>query len=276
MAVYTISAQVTFKKKISQHPDVWLAKDIARQTFSGISTGYENLDAALPNDGWPDSGLVEITYQSMGNGELRLILPALKQLSQSQNKWIAWIDPPLIPYAPGLQSLGVDIGKILLVHTKKVKDMLWSLEKSCKSKNCSAVLAWTNRTLKFKETQRLQLAAKMGGSLVYLFHPLSHMSESSSASELRLALRPTEKSGTIKVDIKKRRRGWPTDDIPIDVSQVIDTSNNQLMDIKEKLQLWRGTKALTSLRRKSGKDHLPSNARRKTTTGSSIRSNLFQ
>ena len=268
--------QVVSKKQIPQHPDLWLAKDITTATPSSISTGYKNLDVVLSNKGWPENGLVEIAYQSMGNGELRLILPALRQLSQSHNKWIAWIDPPLIPYAPGLQSLGVDIGKILLVHTKEVKDMLWSLEKSCKSKNCSAVLAWTNRPLKFKETQRLQLAAKMGGNLIYLFHPLSCGLENSSASELRLVLKPTEKLGTIYVNINKRRRGWPIDDIPIDVSQVIDTSNNQLMDIKEKLQLWRGTRALTPLRRKSGKDHLSPNATLKTTAGSSISSNLIQ
>ncbi len=263
-------------KQIPRHPDLWLAKDLTTSAPSGISTGYENLDAALSNKGWPNSGLIEITYQSMGNGELRLILPVLRQLSQSQNRWIAWIDPPLIPYAPGLQSLGVDIRKILLVHTKDVKDMLWSLEKTCKSKNCSVVLAWINRPLKFKETQRLQLAAKVGGNPIYLFHPLSYCSENSSASELRLVLRSTEKSGTISIDINKRRRGWPIYDIPIDVSQVIDTSNNQLMDIKEKLQLWRGTKTPVKPRRNPSKDRLMSNPISETTTRSSIRSDLLQ
>ena len=267
---------MTSKKQIPQYPGVWLAKDMNTRTSSGISTGYEYLDAILPNKGWPNSGLVEIGYQSIGNGELRLIIPALKQLSQSQNKWITWINPPLIPYAPGLQSLGVDIGKILLVHTKHIKDTLWSLEKTCKSKNCSAVLAWTNRPLKFKETQRLQLAAKMGGNLIYLFHSCLTHSKNSSASELRLSLKPTEKPGTINIDINKRRKGWPIYDIAINVSQIIDTSNSQLTDIKEKLHLWRGTKGLTSPKRKLSKDQLPSDPTRETTKGSSIQSHLLQ
>ncbi len=276
LAVYRISAQVTSKKQIPQHPDLWFAKDINTQTFSGISTGYENLDAVLPNKGWPNSGLIEVGYQSIGNGELRLVIPVLKQLSQSRNKWITWINPPLIPYAPGLQSLGIYIRKILLVHTKQIKDTLWSLEKICKSKNCSAVLAWTNSPLKFKETQRLQLAAKMGSNLIYLFHPLLNHLENPSAAELRLALKPTEKPGTINVDINKRRRGWPIYGISINVSQVIDTSNNQLMDIKEKLQLWRGTKTLTPPRRKLSKDQLSSNPTRENAKGSSVQSHLLQ
>ena len=157
------------QSRIPKHPNLWLAKDLTFQRSSGISTGYENLDSVLSDAGWPKSGLVEIEYQSIGVGELRLLAPVLKQLSQSRNQWITWIDSPCIPYAPGLHSLGIDIRKILLIHTKKNKDTLWALEKSCKSKNCSAVLVWLNQPLKFKDTQRLQLAAKAGGNLIYLF-----------------------------------------------------------------------------------------------------------
>jgi len=136
----------------------------------GVSTGYDNLDSVLSDSGWPISGLIEIQHQQVGNGELRLIAPALKQLSQSRNQWITWVNAPLIPYAPGLELLGIDTQKILLIHTKTHQDTLWALEKSCKSKNCSAVLGWVNRPVKFKETQRLQLAAKMGGNIIFLFH----------------------------------------------------------------------------------------------------------
>ena len=271
-----ISIQVALKKKIPQHPDIWFAKDINTLAPSGISTGYDNLDSALPNKGWPKNGLVEIEYQATGNGELRLVVPALRELSQSRNQWITWINPPLIPYAPGLQSLGVDTGKILLIHTKQNQDTLWSLEKSCKSKNCSAVLAWINRPFSFKETQRLQLAAKVGGNVVYLFYPGSNHTERSSASELRLLLKTTAQPGTINVDVSKKRRGWPVRDIAIDVSQVIDTSDNQLIDIKEKLHLWRDTKNMPVSGDKLKKDYTPSSPTHKTPTGQSTRSHLLQ
>ena len=267
---------MTLKKKIPKHPDIWFAKDINTVAPSGIATGYDSLDSALPNKGWPKSGLVEIEYQATGNGELRLVVPALRELSQSRNQWIAWVNPPLIPYAPGLQSLGVDISKVLLIHTKQPQDTLWSLEKTCKSKNCSAVLAWINRPFNFKETQRLQLAAKMGGNVIYLFYPGSNHIDHSSASELRLLLKTTAQPGRINVDISKKRRGWPVRDIAIDISQVIDTSDNQLMDIKEKLHLWRGTRAITLTAEKPRKHNLPSSPTNEMPMRQSTRSNLLQ
>lgn len=224
---------------------MWRATDLVTQKNHqslGHPTGFPNLDEQLADQGWPKNGLVEVTYQSIGCGELRLLVPVLEVLSRSRNQWVAWIDPPLIPYAPGFQSLGIDTDKMLLIHTKNRKDALWSLEKTCKSKNCSVVLAWMNDPLEFKETQRLQLAAKLGDCLTYLFHPLSSNSQKPSASELRLSLSASEKAGVIHVDVTKRRRGWATHGILVEVSQVLDTSENPLMDVKEKIQLWRGTK----------------------------------
>ena len=251
------------QSRIPKHPNLWLAKDLTFQRSSGISTGYENLDSVLPDAGWPKSGLVEIEYQSIGVGELRLLAPVLKQLSQSRNQWITWIDSPCIPYAPGLHSLGIDIRKILLIHTKKNKDILWALEKSCKSKNCSAVLVWLNQPLKFKETQRLQLAAKAGGNLIYLFR-LSTQQSGSSASELKLNLRHTEESGVINIDILKRRRGWAVYGVKLNVAQIIDTSKKQIQDVREKLQLWRGTRGNSSSKHDSTqREELPNAATRR-------------
>ena len=245
--------------QLPRHPNLWMAKDMTLHNSLGISTGYDNLDSVLSNSGWPSSGLIEIQHQQVGNGELRLIAPVLKQLSQSRSQWITWVNTPLIPYAPGLQSLGIDTQKILLIHTKTHQDTLWALEKSCKSNNCSAVLGWVNRPVKFKETQRLQLAAKTGGNIVFLFY-LSHSnSASSSASEIRLLLKSTEEPGVISVDICKKRGGWPVSNIKLSVSQTIDTSTTQTQDIKEKLHLWRGTRTASAGNYNSVQDEVFSN-----------------
>ena len=261
--------------QLPKHPNLWMAKDMALHNSLGVSTGYDNLDSVLSDSGWPISGLIEIQHQQVGNGELRLIAPALKQLSQSRNQWITWVNAPLIPYAPGLELLGIDTQKILLIHTKTHQDTLWALEKSCKSKNCSAVLGWVNRPVKFKETQRLQLAAKMGRNIIFLFH-LSHSgSVSSSASELRLLLKSTEELGVINVDICKKRGGWPVRNIRLSVSQTIDTSAAQTQDIKEKLHLWRGTRATSAGSYSSVQDEvLSNNAPQKNNKGLIQTSNL--
>ena len=74
---------------------------------------------------------------SSGLGELKLLLPVLKTLSR-QARWIAWVNPPFIPYAPALKAAGVDIDKILLIHPKNHKDALWALERATQSGTCSA------------------------------------------------------------------------------------------------------------------------------------------
>ena len=116
-----------------------------------------------------------------------LFIPALKALSQQQDRWLAWINPPFSPYAPALRTLGVDINKILLVHPKDHKDALWATEKACKSGTCSTVFAWLDESqLTFKDTQRLQIAAKQGNTLSCLFRP---QNEQPSMAELRLSVR---------------------------------------------------------------------------------------
>ncbi len=101
-----------------------------------------------------------------------LLVPALQQLSRSEDRWLTWINPPFIPYAPALQSVGIDTSKILLIHPRTHADTLWALERTCKSGSCSIALAWLDeKKLKLKDTQRLQIAAKQGRTLTCLFRP---------------------------------------------------------------------------------------------------------
>ena len=59
---------------------------------------------------------MELLLPCAGIGELRLLMPALRALSNTQNRWLAWINPPFIPYAPALQAAGIESSKILLIH----------------------------------------------------------------------------------------------------------------------------------------------------------------
>ena len=129
-----------------------------------------------------------------GIGELRLLLPALTTLAES--RWLAWINPPFTPYAPALEAAGIDSNKILLIYTKTHEEMLWAMERTCKSGSCGAVLVWPDeRKLSLKETRRVQLAAKQGATLSVLFRPMEASSKASLA-ELRLVLSPDKESTT--------------------------------------------------------------------------------
>ncbi|MCZ6889820.1 MAG: translesion DNA synthesis-associated protein ImuA [Gammaproteobacteria bacterium] len=177
-------------ESLLRHPELWRACDLGTRNndshANGISTGYDDLDDVLCDGGWPRDGLTELLCDTHGVGELRLLVPALARLSQDEVRWIAWVNPPFVPYAPALASVGIDVSKVLLIHPKNHTEALWALELALKTGTCSAALAWLNEPeLKFKELRRLQLAAKAGGTWANLFRPESAARQPSMA-ELRL------------------------------------------------------------------------------------------
>ena len=217
--------------ELLKHPAVWKAGTLQREA-EGISTGFEVLDRHLPDDGWPKAGLCELMLPSSGTGELKLLLPALKALSR-QARWIAWVNPPFIPYAPALKAAGVDIDKILLIHPKSHKDALWALERATRSGTCSAALAWLDeRELRTRDTQRLQLAARQGSTLTCLFRPEKALTENSMA-ELRLSVRRADNENLL-VDLCKRRGGWPLTGLEVSLDE-----GRRPAEIREQLTLWR-------------------------------------
>ena len=110
---------------------LWRARELTapKETSmaTGIPTGFEHLDALLHDGGWPRASLVEILSKSPGSGELRLITNGLANLSHQESRWVAWINPPHVPYAPALLGAGIDIDKVLLIHPRNHKEALWSL-----------------------------------------------------------------------------------------------------------------------------------------------------
>ena len=148
-----------------QRPDVWRGGQISAAVKT-VPSGFDELDALLAG-GWPQSALTELIMPHQGIGGLRLLMPALAQLSRD-DRWICWVAPPHIPYAPALVSAGIDLSRVLLVHPRARQDGLWALEQSLRSGNCGAVLAWP--TLEDSVIlRRLQLTAEAGNTLGFLF-----------------------------------------------------------------------------------------------------------
>ena len=243
------------------HPKLWRAGQLHQQMAdTGLTSGYPALDAQLPGGGWPRAGLAEVLHAQPGLGELRLLAPALADLSQEENRWIAWINPPAIPYAPALGRFGIRSDRLLMVHPKNHADALWAAEQAARSGTCSAVLIWLDEgRLKNAETRRLQVAAKQGRSLACLFRP-TQAAKHASAAELRVMLHSVSSAPVnsalkeansnsyshMQVDVLKRRGGWAVDNI--DLQLVGDDPIRRLQDIQQQLSLWKATtsKATTS------------------------------
>ena len=227
---------------IPAHPMLWRGKDLLSQVASSsangaaLSSGYQELDRHLHRGGWPQQGLMELLLPQAGIGELRLLLPALQQLTQ--NAYVAWINPPFIPYATALKACGVNTDNLLVVRTRTHEETLWSMERCCLSNGCAGVMAWPEeRKLNIKETRRIQLAARSGNTLAMLFRPINAI-ERSSLAELRLALRPTTCVDHVALDIIKRKGGWPVQGIELSLAQASQTPYDMMHRLHQQLAVW--------------------------------------
>jgi cell division inhibitor SulA/protein ImuA len=197
--------------KLLQNPRLWRGRNPA-QGMAGLASGYEVLDRHLPGGGWPQHALTEILIEHYGIGELRLLMPALAQLSAEDSSadfaepgWIAWVAPPFQPYPPALQQWGIDLSRMLIVRPKSDQEMLWCAEQALSSGTCAAVLLWPDQ-LDDQASRRLQLAAEKGNSWAIAFRPLAARSEPSAAA-LRIELQAG--SSGMRLSIFKSRGGRP-------------------------------------------------------------------
>ena len=186
--------------EFDQHPGIWRGSELARTGCPGIASGFAALDAELPGGGWPRGALTEILPQHEGIGELRILGPALARLA-AQGKFIAWIAPPYLPYAPALAAAGIALERVVIVKTTKDSDSLWAAEQALRSAACGGVLAWP-RDIRFTQLRRLQLAAESGRCLAVLFRPTQAAREPTPAA-LRIALATS--AGGLALSILKRR-----------------------------------------------------------------------
>ncbi len=186
--------------ELERHPGIWRGSELARTGCPGIATGFAALDAELPGGGWPCGALTEILPQHEGIGELRILGPALARLA-AQGKFIAWIAPPYLPYAPALAAAGIALERVLIVKTTRDGDSLWAAEQALRSAACGGVLVWP-REIRYTQLRRLQLAAEDSRCLAVLFRPTEAAREPSPAV-LRIALATS--AGGLALSIFKRR-----------------------------------------------------------------------
>jgi hypothetical protein len=175
-----------------------------------VSSGHEELDALLPGGGWPECGLIELLLDQHGIGELQIVMPLLRGSSLDEAagngaRWIAWLAPPFLPYAPALQAAGLVPARQLIVRTlqTKTKEVWWAMEQVLRSGTCRAVLGWAGEA-RGHVLRRLKLAAEQGGSAGLLFRPTRYRLQASPAN-VRAILQGAEAG--LEVEIFKAQGG---------------------------------------------------------------------
>ncbi len=173
-----------------------------RSTPAAAPSGFPELDANLPGGGWPIGAVTELMSDAAGIGELALLMPALSRLART-GRYIAWIAPPYLPYAPALAARGLPLERLLLIQTGSLQESLWAAEQALRCPAVGAVLGWPAHIVD-RNVRRLQLAAEAGGSLGVLYRPPEAAREASPAA-LRLRLHAA--ADGVMVEIHKSRAG---------------------------------------------------------------------
>jgi cell division inhibitor SulA/protein ImuA len=180
---------------LENNHQVWRAKDGGRYIMNGTPTGHPQLDATLPGGGWPANAITEIVSPQWGMGELQLLLPLMRTITQ-QKRWILWVSPPYVPYAPALERAGIDMDYVVVIQPDdSCKDAFWGIEKALQTRACALVLAWMD-WLPNAVIRRLQLAAETGHSPGFLFR---HRHDDHSPAALRLHLHPSSRGVHVQV-----------------------------------------------------------------------------
>lgn len=201
---------------LMQGAEVWRGNGLSSPVAGGTPSGFAALDALLPGGGWPAAALTEILLPRAGIGELRLLMPALAAMSRG-DRWLAFIAPPYIPYAPALAAAGIDVSRVLMIHPRERRDGLWAVEQTLRAGTCGAVLAWP-ATADVALLRRLQRAAEIGECSGFVFRP-QQLAITASPAALRLALTPEETG--LSVEILKRRGGWPAGPVRLEMDRAV-------------------------------------------------------
>jgi hypothetical protein len=188
-----------------QDARIWQGHRQSRAHQPAEPTGYQILDNQLGGLGWPRGALSECLLEHCGIGELHLVLPLMQRVA-AQGLMVFWLNPPHTPYAPALAREGLDLDKVVVIHTDDPGDFLWTLENCLRSPVTGLVMAWPGR-LASRDIRRLQLAAEAGDNVCVLFRE-RRFAEQNSPAALRLELVPGEHQD-LKVNIVKRRGSWP-------------------------------------------------------------------
>jgi protein ImuA len=216
-AARTTAGQAT--RQASSMAHVWKANQLGAGVPQGLSSGFVKLNAELPGGGWPTGCLTELITREAGVGELRLLVPMLRQLTR-ERKVVILLAPPHIPYAPALASFGIDLDYVIVIQAPNAADRLWAVEQTLKSNAFGVLLAWMpHDKTKPEHLRRLQLAAQSANGPVILFRQLPAQFQSSPAP-LRLLLLPKHNQ-QISVQVLKRRGPVLSYPITLDLPQPV-------------------------------------------------------
>lgn len=113
--------------------------------------------------------ITQVILPDQDEYNFQLLMPLLAQLSLD-NRWFAWIAPPLKMPKSWMLHAGIDPHKIMLLQPRGNLNTLDLAIKALESGNSHAVISWPGG-LSMHELDRLEAAARVGKSHAILLRP---------------------------------------------------------------------------------------------------------
>ena len=185
---------------LQQRTDLWRGR--RRPAGQSATTGRADLDAWLPDGGWPHASLTELLPRHLGDAELELLLPLLAE--QTRQGWpVLLVAPPLIPCPQRLHRAGLALERVVIVRDPD--QALWAAEQALKSGVCGSVVTWHPRgRVDARAIRRLQLAARNSAAPTFICYRPGQTAPP-SLSALRLGLQPGPELELLRGNGRERR-----------------------------------------------------------------------
>lgn len=200
--MYTAFRQAppTLPEHLRHH--VWSGRSLAKSSVPPLASGHRTLDAELPDGGWPAQTLIEVLHEQAGQGEWRLLMPALVCVIKQGGSLIL-IGTPHIPFLPALQREGIPPERVIWVDPSSHTQRLWATEQALKAACVTAVLAWLPQA-RPEQIRRLHSHASRHPGWLFALRPVSAR-QTASAAPLRVLVSQGGPPHPLQVDIIKRK-----------------------------------------------------------------------
>ena len=154
--------------------------------------GVPDLDMYLPHGGLACGGLHEIMPADAGMSAAFGFVAAILTRLPSDGPVLLISAPRGFgdygrPHGHGLNGLGLDPTRVILVEAGSDGLALWAMEEALRSGAPAAVAGAIGKGLDFKASQRLQLAARDAGLPLLLLRPAGTTGASAGATRWRIA-----------------------------------------------------------------------------------------
>ncbi len=142
------------------------------QSALPVSHTQVNSSASLNN------GLItEFVYSASQPAFAQLLLPLLQHLGM-QSRWLLWLTPQQKLSRHWLSQSGLPVDKMVQVNQITAMSTVDAMEKALLTGNYSVVLGWLP-DLNDSERERLQIAARQGGSYGFIMKPTNEQNSAS-------------------------------------------------------------------------------------------------